>query len=111
MKKTLFISAMFGLFIMQSCVIKNPKPENCVIESVKIIKIAEGKSNDIIISDTGGDHYYINKDLENNLNVTELSKQILDQKVTLHLPKYSIGTSEHVAQLALNDTILYTEFN
>ncbi|MGB0897050.1 MAG: hypothetical protein ACPGU9_09505 [Flavobacteriaceae bacterium] len=79
--------------------------------SVKIIKIAEGKSNDIVISDAGGDHYYINRGLEHGLNIAKLSEQILDKNVTLHLPKYSIGTSEHVAQLVINDTILYTEFN
>lgn len=111
MKKALFICTLLGLFAMHSCVIKNPKPENCVIESAKIIKIAEGKSNDIVLSDSGGDHYYINRGLEHNLTISKLSQKILHQNVAMYLPKFVIGTSEHVAQLTVKDTILYTEFN
>jgi len=33
------------------------------------------------------------------------------KKVTLQLSKYWIGTSENIAQLAVNDEIIFTEFN
>lgn len=110
MKKALFIVGLI-LFNFSSCVIKNPKLESCVTESVKIIKIAANTTNTIVLSDAHNEHYYITKGLEKNLNIEELSKLILNKKVTLYLPKHSIGTSERVAQLVINDTILYTEFN
>jgi hypothetical protein len=28
----------------------------------------------------------------------------------LHLPKFMLGTSEHIAQLAIGDDVIFTEF-
>ena len=67
-------------------------------------------SNDIVFSDTHGDHYYINRGLERGLNLDSLRAKVLNKKVTLHLPKLMLSTSEHIAQLAIEDAIIYTEF-
>nr|WP_321232488.1 hypothetical protein [uncultured Psychroserpens sp.] len=96
--------------VFQSCIINNPKPEDCAIEIEKIISIKEGTSFDIVFSDTHGDHYYINRGLERGLNLDSLNAKVLNKTVTLHLPKLFYGTSEHIAQLAVDDEIIFTEF-
>lgn len=91
--------------------IKNPRPENCVVETVKIVKITEGPSNDIVFHDDGTDYFYINRGLEQGLNLDSLNAKVLNKTVTLHLAKIIGGiTSEHISQLAIDDEIIYTEF-
>lgn len=106
-----FCVGFFGLVAIMSLTIKDPKPEKCVIETKRIVKITEGSSYDIILSDDGTDHYYINRGLEQGLNLDSLSVKVLNKRVTLHLPKLWLGTSEHIAQLAVGDEIIYTEFD
>ena len=60
----IFVIAMVTLC---SCMIENPKPEECTIQTEKIIAIKEGTSFDIVFSDAHGDHYYINRGLERGL--------------------------------------------
>jgi hypothetical protein len=91
-------------------VIRNPVAEECHIETEKIIKITIGSSQDIIFSDEHGDHYYINRGLERGLNLDSLNAKVLNKTVTLHLPKLWFGTSEHIAQLAIGDEVIFTEF-
>lgn len=92
--------------------VNNPKREDCVIETVKITKITEGSSNDIVFHDDGTDFYYINRGLEKGFNLDSLNAKILNKTVTLHLPKLLGGfvTSEHIAQLAIENEIIFTEF-
>jgi len=110
MKKYFSFLAITLLFT--SCVINNPKPEACYIQSETIISITEGTSNDIVFSDDSGDHYYINRGTERGLNLDSLNAKVLNKTVTLHLPKVLGGfvTSEHIAQLAIGDDIIFTEF-
>ena len=97
---------------LSSCIIKNPKPEDCVIETVKITKITEGSSYDIVFHDDGTDFYYINRGIENGLNLDSLNAKVLNKTVTLHLAKVLGGiTSEHISQMAIGDDIIYTEFS
>ncbi|MEP2936223.1 MAG: hypothetical protein ABJM06_12550 [Gilvibacter sp.] len=95
---------------VKSCIINNPKPEECVVHKAKIIAISEGTSFDVIFKDAGGDKYYINRGLEQGLTLQELKNKVLNKEATMHLPKFAIGTSEHIAQLTVNGTVLYTEF-
>jgi hypothetical protein len=101
----------FGLYGIMSLTIKNPKPEKCVVQTETIIKVSEGYSYDIVLSDDGGDHYYINRGLKHGLNLDSLNAKVLNKTVTLHLPKLWLGTSEHIAQLAVGDDIIFTEFD
>ncbi len=118
MKKSVLIFALIfclllaGLlfFIASNSVIKNPIAEKCHVETEKIIKITEGTLNDIIFSDSDGDHYYINRGLERGLNLDSLNVKVLNKTVTLHLPILWFGTSEHIAQLAIGDEVIYSEF-
>ena len=60
--------------------------------------------------DNGTDDYYINRGLEHGLNLDSLNAKVLNKTVTLHLPKLMFGTSKHIAQLAIGDEIIFTEF-
>ncbi|MFD2822828.1 hypothetical protein ACFS5M_04045 [Lacinutrix iliipiscaria] len=111
MKKHL--SFIMLLLVFTSCVIDNPKPEECIVQNVTITKITEGTSNDIVFHDDGSDFYYINRGLEHGLILDSLNAKVLNKTVTLHLPKMLGGmvTSEHIAQIAIGDEIIFTEFN
>lgn len=99
------------LLLLNSCVVNNPQLEECVVQEITVIEISEGTSNDIVIKDAGTDFYYINRGLENGLIIEDLKTQLLNKKVTLHLPKFWIVKSEYIAQLAINDEVIYSEFN
>jgi hypothetical protein len=107
---TLLVLALF--FLLKSCIIQNPKPEECVVIDIKVTKINEGRVKDIVFYDDGTDFYYINRGLEQGLNLDSLKTKVLNKTVTLHLAKILGGvTSEHISQLALGDDIIYTEFD
>jgi len=53
----------------------------------------------------------INRRLERGLNLDSLNAKVLNKTVTLHVPKLWLGTSEHIAQLAVSDEIIFTEFD
>ncbi len=112
-KTPFFVLALFlsVFLVLKSCVINNPQPENCEVVEVTIKKITEGSSYDIVFHDTGTDYYYINRGLEQGLNLDSLNAKVLNKTVTLHLPKLLFGTSEHIAQIAIDDEIIFTEFN
>lgn len=107
-----FFALIFSLVIF-SCIIHNPKPEDCVVQTIKVINITESGVKDIVFHDTGTDKYYINRGLELGLNLDSLKTKVLNKTVTLHLAKVLGGavTSEHISQLALGDEIIFTEFN
>ncbi|MEM5563684.1 hypothetical protein WNY78_01140 [Psychroserpens sp. AS72] len=94
-----------------SCVIQNPQPEECDIVTIKITKITEGSSYDIVFNKGDLGSFYINRGLENGLNLDSLNAKVLNKTVTLHLPKLFYGTSKHIAQLAIDDEIIFTEFS
>ena len=103
---------LVSFVLCTSCIINNPQPEECYIQTETIINISEGSSQDIVFSDDSGDHYYINRGLERGLNLDSLNAKVLNKTVTLHLPKVLGGlvTSEHIAQLTVDETIIFTEF-
>lgn len=98
------------LILNSSCIINNPKPDECKVITVVITKITEGSAYDIVFHNNSTDHYYINRGLERRLNLDSLNAKVLNKTVTLHLPKLTFGTSAHIAQLAIGDEIIFTEF-
>lgn len=107
-----FFALLFFLSI-KSCIIQNTQPEDCMVVNATIAKITEGSSYDIVFVAAGGDRYYINRGLEQGLNLQDLNASVLNKTVTLHLAKVlgGLATSEHIAQLAVGDNIIFTEFN
>jgi len=113
MKKLILVPVVALLVCFSSCIISNPVPSDCVVIERTITKIREGSSHDITFYDNKGDLYYINRGLERGLILEDLNATVLNKTVTLHLPKLLGGTvtSEHIAQLAIGDNIIFTEFN
>jgi len=108
----LTITLLFTFFLsLHSCIINNPKPEECEIKTIKITEISERPGFDIVFNESSKDNFYINRGLENGLNLDSLNANILNKTVTLHLPKLFYGTSNHIAQLAIDNEIIFTEFS
>lgn len=107
-----FCFLLFVLLTFKSCIIQNPTAKDCITSKVKIIKITEGSSSDIVFQDAGEDYYYINRGLERGLNLDSLKNKVLNKTVTLHLAKILGGiTSEHISQLTVENEVIFTEFN
>lgn len=117
MKKVIVVILLFCLLtiflFIRSCVVSDPQLDDTVIITTTITRITEGSSYDIVFHDNGGDKYYINRGLDRGLNLDNLNTTVLNKTVTLHLAKILGGmvTSEHISQLAVGDTIIFTEFD
>ena len=96
--------------LLQSCIV-NPEPDSCEVVIMKVTKIYEGGVKDIVIDNSENNQYYINRGLESGLEIEILKHKLLNKEVTLHLAKTVFGESRHIAQLAANDSIYYTEFH
>ncbi|GAA3774632.1 hypothetical protein [Corallibacter vietnamensis] len=107
---TLVIIGFLGFKLLGSLVINNTEKSSCVTETRTITKIEEATSYDITFETTSGQRYYINRGLERGLNLDSLNAKVLNKTVTLHLPKLWTGVSSHISQLAIGDTIIFTEF-
>jgi len=115
MKKIIVIIFLFCLLTLflfvKSCVISNPQPEESTVITTTITRIEESTSYDIAFYNKEGDMYYINRGLELRLNLEDLNASVLNKTVTLHLPKLMFRVSNHISQLAIGDTIIFTEFD
>ena len=110
--KYLYILPFLALFFMlKSCIIQNPKPEDCEIKEITVSRISEGSSLDIVFHETDGDFYYINRGLERGLTLEGVEQIVLNKKVTLHLANTMMGASSHISLLAINDEVIFTEFS
>lgn len=99
-----------AFFLLKGCIIHNPNPEECVVKEITVLRIYEGGVKDIVFAEENGDFYYINRGLELGHTLEGMEQQVLNKKVTLHLAKTIAGTSNHIAQLALGNEVIYTEF-
>lgn len=89
-------------------VITDPTPDDCREVAVLIESITEGTSADIKLHDSqSGNWYYINRGLEKDLTVKGLRAIMLDAPAKLWVVK----NSRHVAQIAVRDSIVYSEFS
>ena len=113
MKKIFSVFVFVLLLTITSCIIGNLKPYECAVVETTIIKITKGSSYDIVFHSIYGDYFYINRGLKNGLNLEDLKASVLNKTVTLHLARMLSGTitSEHIAQIAIGDNIIYTEFD
>lgn len=115
MKKVFFVLSLFSLLtvflLVRSCIIENPEPQDTTIITTTITNITEDQSFDIVFHSSDGNKYYINRGLELGLNLETLNTDVLNKTVTLHLANV-LGdiASKHISQLAIGNTIIYTEF-
>ncbi len=109
--KFLCILPLLALFFMlKSCIIQNPKPKDYEIKEITVAKISEGGTLDIVLYEADGDFYYINRGLDQGLTLEGIERRVLNKKVTLHLAITMMETSNHIAQLVIEDDIVFTEF-
>ncbi|WP_439150952.1 hypothetical protein [Winogradskyella sp.] len=112
-KTSIIVIATLVLLVFlffKACVIYHPKPSECETVTVKIAELREGPTYDIQFKAANGQTFYINRGIESGLNLDSLNAKVLNKTVTLHLPKMIYGPSKHIAQLALKDEVIYTEF-
>jgi hypothetical protein len=98
--------------VLQSCIIQNPKEENCEQIEITVEEVSEGGTKDIIFSGPDGEFFYINRGLEQRLTLQGMKNKVLNKKLTLHLAKMITRTSSnHIAQMSLEKEVVYAEFN
>ncbi len=61
--------------------------------------------------DDGTYFYYFKKGIKHGLNLESLNAKVLNKTVTLHLPKLIFDRSKSIARLAVEDEIIFTEFD
>ncbi len=96
--------------LLNGCIIQNPKPDECELKEIVVSGVYEGGDYDIVFAEANGDFYYINRGLEQGYTINGMEQKVLNKKVTLHLANTAMGTSNHIAQLALEDEVVFTEF-
>lgn len=105
------IVSIIAVLLLQSCIINNPDPEDCVVREIKVVSVSEGGVNDVVFHEPNGDFYYINRGLENSLTLEGVENAVLNKTVTLHLYKFWFGVeSEHISQLEVDGKVMYSEF-
>ena len=118
MKKLILTLTGIGLFLilafillLKGCVIQNTQPSDCAVIDIKITRITEDSSYDIMFHNENRGFYYINRGLEQGLNLDSLKTKVLNKTVTLHLAKNIGGVTNHISQMALGSDIIFTEFS
>ena len=117
MKRILLSSAVgfFAIFlflILRPC---NVCKENCDDVSGKVIDVSEGGVKDIVLTLEGENSiYYINRGLEKNFDKTQLEKELIGRKVRISYSKHwtpldPYNNSRHIAELEIDNRIIYTE--
>lgn len=105
------ILILFSVTVLQSCMIHNPKEEDCFVKEIEVVEISEGGVKDLVFHDTNGDFFYINRGLENGFTIENATAAVLNKKVTLHIYESWQGKdSKHISQLEVDGDVLYTEF-
>ncbi len=109
MKNLILYTCLF--ILVHSCISeKNTDARTCEVKHLKIENISEGSSFDIVLNNNS-DSFYINRGIEKGLNLDSLKQKVLNKNVTLHVSKILFGlvTTKHIAQLKVNDEIVYSE--
>lgn len=101
-------NVFFLYLLLAGCqTITNPTPEDCRQIGVIIESIQEGSSGDITFYDSQySNTYYINRGMEQGLSIKDLRTVMLDVPAQL----WVVNNSRHIAQIAVGDSILYSEF-
>ncbi len=111
MKRVLILS-FFVSFLCISCLVKSPTKENSEIKKITVAKIYEGGVKDIVFAEADGTFYYINRGLERGYTLEGIREKVLNKNVTLYLAHTITGSlTNHIAQVAIGDEVLFTEFN
>lgn len=91
--------------------VNNPKIEECAVKQITVTNVYEGGTKDLVFSESNGDFYYINRGLEQGMTIEGMKEKALNKEVTLHIAPILAGAPRHIAQLAVDGDIIYTEFD
>ncbi|GGH36110.1 hypothetical protein IA57_06820 [Mangrovimonas yunxiaonensis] len=105
-----FCAGFFGFKAIAPLFASAPTLQSCVSKTETIAQVFKDNSQHIVLKTVSGDQYYISQDLH-EINLDTLNAKVLNKTVTLHMAKLWLGTSEYIAQLEIDDTIIFTEFN
>lgn len=100
---------------ISSCIL-NPEPDECLEVSGTVTEVYEGGDMDAFFK-IEGDHrtFYINRGLENGLNLDSLQKLVYQSVTMMYVdiwtPLDPNGNIRHVSQLMHGDKLLYSEFS
>lgn len=117
--KTFFyvIILAFVIFILLALGPIDTSKSNCIKVSGVVENTFEGGIKDLVFElkdDTIS--YYINRGLENGFILSQTKKEFIGKNVTLYYaknwtPLAPFGTtSKHAVQVAINDTVIYSEW-
>ncbi len=121
MKKTAKYSAAFlALLVLISAVlIFRPVPivaeSEAITEKGIVATIYSNKGNDIVfILEDNNRRFYINRGLENGLELNSLKEKLIGKTVVLKYPEYWTPLDwndkiKHLSKVAINDSILFNE--
>lgn len=94
MKKThLAIAASIGLFVLLAiftlCPVPTPPEKDCITIKGTVTHIYEGGVKDVVfVLDGRKETYYINRGLEQGLNLATLKKELEGKEITIKYPDY-----------------------
>lgn len=119
MKK--FALILFGMFAFLSfALIFTPVPivceDNAIVETGTVKSIYEGGENDVVIVlDETTRRFYVNRGLENGLDLESLQSQLMGHKVVLKYPKYWTpldwnNTIKHLSKIEFEGEVIFNEF-
>ena len=110
---------LVSLFFIVAILIFRPVPivtEDKAISITGIVsEIYSNKGNDIIfIVENTNQKFYINRGLENNLELEDLKNKLIGQAVTMKYPKYWTpldwnNSIRHISKLEFRDKVLFNE--
>ncbi|MFT6814735.1 MAG: hypothetical protein ACJAZ3_000628 [Sphingobacteriales bacterium] len=116
--KVLFITVVSFFFVAIFSVF-SPVPivpeEKAIVETAVVTNIYEGGIKDVVfICENHPRKFYINRGLENGLNLTTLKEQLIGQEVTFKYPKYWTPLDwndefKHVSKVELDGVIVFNE--
>lgn len=110
----------FFLFIISFLIIEYksveiPESECEIIEGI-VTGIAEGGVKDVTFTLAGTKNcFYINRGLENQVNLADLEREILGKKVTIFYSNHTNilsgkNSSRHIRKLKIGSSTFYSEF-
>ena len=91
--RRIIILSFLASFLCVSCLIQNPKKEDCEVKEITVSKVYEGSDKDIFFAEDNGEFYYINRGLEQGYTIEGVRKKVLHKNITLHLANTLIGLS------------------
>ena len=83
----------------------------------EVVSVTEGTSNDIVFKLKGEtDSFYINRGLEQGLNLKDLQSKLIGKQVTLKYPKHwsllnIAGNTKHLSVIELNNEKVFSSLN